>query len=313
MKFTHKKKAMTKNARPCGLRQPMNKNEATSKKLMKALTMEPAKSKYLKEKTGKRLIAEASKTGLTAIQKMLEQEDYNDENYHEEVYGPYDEEACQEETYEEGYDDEAYDGYDDGTYEQEEGYDDEPYEQEDWYGDEAYQDQDQEQDWYGDETYQDQETEWYGDEAETYEEDTNQYGQCIFFDSPEGCRRGNECKYRHDCDPNTGEPLPASSKNRKRYRQSCRREQGQEVFYKEREWPTVGRPQELHPMRVSVALWCDILYKDVIHEKSIYGLIVARCNFLPGEKIIQWLEWIDVAVSMQLSIKTSYWKSWWLH
>ena len=229
----------------------------------------------------KRIIKEGYEQGLTAVQRSIEQEDYYNGNYHEEVYGPYNEEACQEETYEEegyddeaynqeeGYDDEAYDGYDDEAYnqeegydeeayEQEEGYDDEAYEQEDWYGDEAYQDQDQEQEWYGDEayqdqeqewygdeTYQDQETEWYGDEAETYEEDTSQYGQCIFFASPEGCRRGNECKYRHDCDPNTGEPLPASSKNKKRFRQSRRREQAQEASYKD--LPTAGRPQELHP------------------------------------------------------------------
>ena len=199
----------------------------------------------------KRMIAEASKRGLTAVQKLLEQEDYNDENYQEEIYEEgYAEEAYEgydDRTYEEeGYDDEAYDGYDDGTYEQEEGYEDEAYEQEDWYGDEAYQDQDQEQEWYGDEAYQeqeqewygdeayqDQEQEWYGDEAETYEEDTSQYGQCIFFASPEGCQRGNECKYRHDCDPNTGEPLPASSKNKKRYRQPRRREQVQEAYVQE--------------------------------------------------------------------------------
>ena len=187
-------------------------------------------------------------------EETYEEEGYDDEAYNQEegyddeAYDGYDdetynqEEGYDEEAYnqEEGYDDEAYDGYDDETYNQEEGYDEEAYEQEDWYGDEAYQDQeqewygdeayqDQEEEWYGDETYQDQETEWYGDEAEAYEEDTRQYGQCIFFASPEGCRRGNECKYRHDCDPNTGEPLPASSKNRKRYRQSRRREQVQEA------------------------------------------------------------------------------------
>ena len=131
----------------------------------------------------------------------------------------------------------------------EEGYDDEAYEQEDWYGDDAYQDQEQE---------------WYGDEAETYEEDTSQYGQCIFFASPEGCRRGNECKYRHDCDPNTGEPLPASSKNRKRYRQSRRREQVQEVYAQEdyaeaevEEDYAEAEAEEDYVEEAYEELWCD--------------------------------------------------------
>ena len=51
MKRTHKKKAMKKNVRPHGLRQP--KNKATSKKLMKALTMEPPKNNYLKKVSSK--------------------------------------------------------------------------------------------------------------------------------------------------------------------------------------------------------------------------------------------------------------------
>ena len=41
------------------------------------------------------------------------------------------------------------------------------------------------------------------------------------------------CRYRHDCDPNTGVPLPAPNRSKKRYRQSRRREQVQEAYVQE--------------------------------------------------------------------------------
>ena len=44
---------------------------------------------------------------------------------------------------------------------------------------------------------------------------------------------------------------------------------------------------------MSVAIWCDIAYKDFIHENSIHGLIIAMlCNFLPGEHMsVTWMDW----------------------
>ena len=188
---------------------------------------------------------------------------YEEEGYDDEAYDGYDDGTYEQEGYdneaweqEEGYDDEAYDeqeGYDNEAWEQEEGYDDEAYdEQEEGYDDEAYDEQegydeayDQEGNWDGDDAYQDQEQEWCGDEAENYEEDTRQFGQCIFFASPEGCRRGDMCRYRHDCDPNTGVPLPAPNRSRRRYRRSRRGEPGPEESYNN--LPIAGRPQELHP------------------------------------------------------------------
>ena len=186
-------------------------------------------------------------------------EGFDVDKWHEEMYGPYDDETHQEEwdgddayqdQEEEGYDDEAYESYDDGTYEQE-GYDNEAWEQEEGYddeayaGDEGYADETCEGNWDGDDAYQDQEQEWCGDEAENHAEDARQYGQCIFFASPEGCRRGDMCRYRHDCDPNTGVPLPAPNRSRRRYRRGRRGEPGPEESYSN--LPTAGRPQTLHP------------------------------------------------------------------
>ena len=209
------------------------------------------------------------------------EEGFDVEKWHEEMYGPYDDETHQEEwdgddayqdQEEEGYDDEAYEGYDNGTYEQEgydneaweqeEGYDDEAYDEQEGYdneaweqeegyddeasaGDEGYADETCEGNWDGDDAYQDQEQEWCGDEAENHAEDTRQYGQCIFFASPEGCRRGDMCRYRHDCDPNTGVPLPAPNRSRRRYRRGRRGEPGPEESCSN--LPTAGRPQTLHP------------------------------------------------------------------
>ena len=235
---------------------------------------------------------------------------YEQEGYDDEAYDGYDDEAYDEEegydneawAQEEGYEDEAYEGYDDRTYEQEgyeaweqeEGYDNEAWEQEEGYDDEAYDEQegydneayDQEGNWDGDEAYQDQEQEWCGDEAENHAEDTRQYGQCIFFASPEGCRRGDMCRYRHDCDPNTGVPLPAPNRRRRRYRRGRRGEPGPEESYSN--LPTAGRPQTLHP-----GIGCCIVTQrppglSQWEHNHLIGLIVALyCCNLPQQLLVK--------------------------
>ena len=103
-------------------------------------------------------------------------EGFDVDKWHEEMYGPYDDETHQEDwdgddayqdQEDEGYDDEAYDGYDDGTYEQE-GYDDEAY---DGYDDEAYDEEEgyDNEAWGQEEGYDDEAYEGYDDG--TYEQE----------------------------------------------------------------------------------------------------------------------------------------------
>ena len=53
------------------------------------------------------------------------------------------------------------------------------------------------------------------------------------------------CRYRHDCDLNTGVPLPAPNRSRRRYRRSRRGEPGPEESYNN--LPIAVRPQTLPP------------------------------------------------------------------
>ena len=331
-------------------------NEEAARQLIENLDnqikRETARENKREREYRKRIIEKGYEQGLTAVQRSIEQEDYDETYYEEETYeegyaeeayegyddGTYEEEGYDDEAYnqEEGYDDEAYEGYDDGTYEQEgydeeayeqeEGYDDEAYEQEDWYGDEAHQDQDQDQDWYGDEAYQDQEQEWYGDEAyqdqeqewygdeaETYEEDTNQYGQCIFFASPEGCRRGNECK-----SANTGTIVTQIRVNHSRHQAKIRNGSASLADANRHRKPLtriclqqVDLKNYIHKIECCNMMWHSL---QRFHPWE-FNIWVDGCDVvqLSSEKKNRWLEWIDVAISKQLSIKTSYWKSWWLH
>ena len=64
-------------------------------------------------------------------------------------------------------------------------------------------------------------------------------GQCIFFDSPQGCRKGENCPYSHDCDPSTSLPLPAKRQNRSRFRRAHRNEVEQQGA------PSTAQPSNL--------------------------------------------------------------------
>ena len=192
---------------------------------------QPVGFTHMKKVTSKK--PKAMTTKLTYQEEWLGDDAYQDEaGYGDEAYleeGCLEEayEGCDDETFEkeDGYDDEAYEGYDDEAYGQEEDYDDEAdegygnkaSEQEEGYADEA--------EGY-DKTYEQEEC------YETYEDETGQRGQCMFFASPQVCRSGDACKYRHDCDPNTGETLPALSRNRRWFRWARRCEPGPEASYR---------------------------------------------------------------------------------
>ena len=176
------------------------------------------------------------------------QEEFEEENW-EQDYWEGDEayleaEAYQEEFEEENWEQDYWEG--DEAYEEAEAYQEEfaegNYEQDsqeayNWEGDEAYQEETSETFW----EYQGEEI-GFDDFGFSQETDSNVFGvrgQCIFFDSPQGCRKGDNCPYRHDCDPSTGLPLPAKRRNRSRYRRAHRNEVEQQGA------PSTAQPSNL--------------------------------------------------------------------
>ena len=179
---------------------------------------EPTK-RNLKKKTGSKTIGKAMKAYQEA---EVYQEEFEEENW-EQDYWEGDEAYQEAQAYQEE--------FAEGNCEQDsqEAYT--------WEGDEAYQEENSESFWenQGEEIPFDD----FGFSQEIDSTVSGARGQCIFFDSSEGCRKGDNCPYRHDWDPSTGLPLPAKRRNRSRYRRAHRNEIDQQGA------PSTAQPSDL--------------------------------------------------------------------